>query len=160
MELDIQTWVSALEATPRRIAVAADGVENARLHFRPDKKTWSANDLLAHLRACADVWGGSMMQMIVQDHPTLRYVSPRTWIKKTNYPTLEFHPSLLAFTVQRETLIQSLKALSIPDWSRGATFTGTTLGREETVFRYARRMALHELTHCEQIEALLNSLVE
>lgn len=157
MELDIQTWLTTLEATPRRIATAADGLENARLHFKLDKNDWSANDLLAHLRACADVWGGSMAQMIAQDHPTLRYVSPRTWIRKTNYPTLEFHPSLLAFTAQRETLVRSLKTLSIPDWSRGAAFTGTTLGREETVFRYARRMALHELTHCEQMEALLKS---
>jgi hypothetical protein len=98
-----------------------------------------------------------MAQMIAQDHPTLRYVSPRTWIRKTNYPTLEFHPSLLVFAAQREALIQSLKTLSIPDWLRGAVFTSTTLGREETVFRYARRMALHELTHCEQIEALLKS---
>ena len=155
---EIEMFINTLEATPRRIAAAADGLENAGLHFRPDKKTWSANDLLAHLRACADVWGGSMAQMIAQDHPTLRYVSPRTWIRKTNYPKLEFHPSLLAFTAQRETLVQSLKTLSLPDWSRGATFTGTTLGREETVFRYTRRMALHEITHCEQIETLLKSL--
>ena len=42
------------------------------------------------------------MAMITQDHPTLRYVSPRTWIRKTGYPELEFYQSLQFFSRQRE----------------------------------------------------------
>jgi len=95
------------------------------------------------------------MAMIAQDHPTLRYVSPRTWIRKTDYLELEFHQSLVAFTRQREELVKSLEPLAITDWSRGATFTGTTKGREQTVLSYAQRMTQHENEHCEQIEALL-----
>ncbi|MGC1378391.1 MAG: DinB family protein [Anaerolineales bacterium] len=151
----IETILEILTATPQRITSASAGLETARLHFRSDEKTWSANDILAHLCACADVWGKSMAAMLTQDHPTLRYVLPRTWIKKTNYPELEFRASLLAFTAQRDDLLKSLKALTIQDWSRGATFTATTLGREHTVSSYARRMALHESDHCEQIEVLL-----
>ncbi len=41
------------------------------------------------------------------------------------------------------------------DWLRGATFTGTTKGREQTVLSYAQRMVQHEIEHCEQIEKLL-----
>ena len=158
---DIETFLETLTATPQRIASVSTGLENARLHFKPDKNTWSANDILAHLRACADVWGRSMAAMLEQDHPTLRYVSPRAWIRKTNYPSLEFRASLLAFTAQRDDLLKQLKPLAFEDWSRAASFTATTLGRQETVFSYARRMALHERAHCEQIEALLkyNSIV-
>ncbi len=158
---DIQTFLATLAATPQRLASASAGLESARLHFKPDKKTWSANDILAHLRTCADVWGKSMIAMLEQDHPTLRYVSPRTWIRKTNYPSLEFHASLLAFTGQRNDLLKRLEPLAFEDWSRAASFTATTLGRQETVFSYARRMALHESVHCEQIEGLLkyNSIV-
>lgn len=151
----IHTFLDILAETPRRIDLASRDIENVRLHFKPDQKTWSANDILAHLRACADVWGRSISAMLEQDHPTLRYVSPRTWVKKTDYPRLEFRASLLAFTGQRNELLKLLEPLAFEGWSRGASFTDTTPGRHDTVFSYARRMALHESDHCEQIEALL-----
>ena len=144
-----------LAATPRRIASLTRSVEIGNLHFRPQQDSWSANDILAHLRACADVWGKSIMAMISQDHPALRYISPRSWIRKTDYPSLEFRVSLKAFTDQRRELLRALKGLAIKDWSRPATFTATTRGREQTVFSYAFRIAEHENKHCDQIEAVL-----
>jgi hypothetical protein len=152
---EIEKLLNALAETPRRIAFAGRNLEYSRLQFRPDENMWSVNDILAHLRACADVWGKSVIAMIAQDHPTLRYVSPRTWIRKTGYPELEFHQSLVVFARQREELVKSLETLAITDWSRGATFTGTTKGREQTVLGYVQRMTQHENEHCEQIEALL-----
>ena len=151
----IETLLKSLAETPRRIASATLDLEDTCLQFKPNKNSWSVNDILAHLRACADVWGRSVMAMIAQDHPTLRYVSPRTWIRKTDYLELEFHQSLVAFTRQREELVKSLEPLAITDWSRGATFTGTTKGREQTVLSYAQRMTQHENEHYEQVEALL-----
>jgi hypothetical protein len=72
---EIGKVLKLLAKTPRRIASMSKGVENARLHFRPGEKVWSANDVLAHLRSCADVWGKSITAMLAQDHPTLRYLS-------------------------------------------------------------------------------------
>jgi hypothetical protein len=144
-----------LAATPRRIASLSRGVEISKLHFRPHPDSWSANDILAHLRACADVWGKSIVEMITRDHPKLRYISPRSWIRKTDYLELEFRESLKAFTDQRRELLRALKGLAIKDWSRSATFTATTRGREQTVFSYACRIAEHENKHCDQIEAVL-----
>jgi hypothetical protein len=152
---EIEKLRDALAETPRRIAFASRDLENARLQFRSDTDAWSANDILAHLRACADVWGKSIMAMITQDHPTLRYISPRTWIRKTGYPELEFRQSLQAFAQQRGDFIKSLEPLATADWSRGATFTATTRGREQTVLSYVQRMTQHENEPCEQIEALL-----
>src|SRR5262245_645204 len=145
-----------LAATPRRIATLSRGVEISELYFRPRQDSWSANDILAHLRACADVWGKSIVEMITRDHPTLRYVSPRSWIRKTDYLELEFRISLNGFTRQRRELLKALKGLAIKDWSRQATFTATTKGREQTVYSYACRIAEHENKHCGQIEAVLN----
>ncbi len=153
-----EKMLTLLAATPQRLAAMTSGLETARLHVKPDNDAWSVNDILAHLRACADVWGQSMLAMIAQDHPTLRYVSPRTWIRKTDYHAQEFHISLQAFANQRHDLLRSLKPLAIDGWSRGATFTGTVKGREQTVFSYAQRMADHETQHLEQIERILNTL--
>lgn len=155
---EIEQALELLEATPLRLASLTKGVDNARMHLKPDEDTWSANEILAHLRACADVWGKSILVMIAQNHPTLRYISPRTWIRKTDYPQQEFHLSLEAYIHQRNELLKSLKALKVEDWSRGATFTGTTRGREHTVLSYAGRIAQHEIEHCAQMEDLLKEI--
>jgi hypothetical protein len=152
---EAESVLRLLAATPRRIASLSRGVEISKLHFRPHQDSWSANDILAHLRACADVWGKSIVEMITQDHPKLRYISPRSWIRKTDYLELEFRRSLKAFTDQRRELLGALNGLAIKDWSRSATFTATTKGREQTVFSYACRIAEHENKHCDQIEAVL-----
>jgi hypothetical protein len=152
---ETESLLKLLAATPRRIASLSREVEISKLHFRPHPDSWSANDILAHLRACADVWGKSIVDMITGDHPKLRYISPRSWIRKTDYLELEFRVSLKAFTDQRRELLRALKGLSIEDWSCSATFTATTKGREQTVFSYARRIAEHENKHCDQIEVTL-----
>jgi DinB superfamily len=152
---ETESVLELLAATPRRIASLSREVEISKLHFRPRPDSWSANDVLAHLRACADVWGKSIMDMITRDRPKLRYISPRSWIRKTDYLELEFQGSLKAFTDQRRELLRELKGLAIKDWLRSATFTGTTKGGEQTVLSYACRIAYHENKHCDQIEAVL-----
>ncbi len=89
--------------------------------------------------------------MLAEDHPTLPHVSPRTWVRKTDYLKLDFHESLQAFVHQRAELLDTLKNLNFEAWSRGAIIKG----RNHTVFSQARRMAHHENEHCEQLEALL-----
>jgi len=107
----IEMALKLLAATPRDLASISKGLDHTRLHLRSDEEPWSANDILAHLHACADVWGKSIMAMIARDHPTLRYVSPRAWIKKTHYLEQEFGVSLEAFTKQRSDLLGVLKLI-------------------------------------------------
>ena len=148
---EIEKYLDMLSVTSRRLTKATQGFEDVRLQYKIDKKAWSVNDILAHLRSCADVWGGSIEAMLAEDTPTLPYRHPRQWIKKTNYPMLLFHESFQAFRIQRNNLLNVLKNLSFEDWSRAAIIKH----REHTVFSEARRMALHENVHCQQIEELL-----
>jgi len=148
-----------LATTPRRISKLSKGWTDEQLRRRPSLDYWSANEVLAHLRACADVWGGSMEKMLKQDHPVFRYVSPRAWIRKTNYVDLEFAVSFEAFATQREQLLTVLGSLTDEGWLRGAKVkTDATKFREETVLSYAHRMAQHEDGHCEQIERILKTV--
>ena len=48
--------------------------------------------------------------------------------------------------------------IGLADWSRGATFSGTTRGREQTILSYARRIVEHEREHREQIEATVRAV--
>jgi len=127
------------------------------LHRQPAPDAWSARDIVAHLRACAEVWGRSIIRMIDEDGPTIRYVSPRGWIRKTDYLTRDFRESLRAFSAEREALVEKLGTLGRADWSRHATFTGTTAGRDATVLSYATRILEHEIGHLDQLRRTLGS---
>ena len=100
--------LALLAATPPRIAALTADLSPAHLQTRPTHDGWSANDVLAHLRACADVWGTCIVAMIEEDRPVLRAVNPRTWIKQTDYLDLEFRPSLRSFATQRADLLAVL----------------------------------------------------
>ena len=93
----IEQVLTLLAETPPSLAALTAGLSPAQLRTAPDQDEWSANDVLAHLRACADVWGDCIAAMLADDRPTLRSVSPRTWITRTGYLDLEFRPSLRAF---------------------------------------------------------------
>ena len=148
---EIEKYLDLLTQTSRLIANATDGVEAARLQARTQKQPWSINDILAHLRSCADVWGESIEAMLAEEKPTIPYRHPRQWIKQTEYLQLPFRKSFKAFVAQRRKLLKVLRGLAFEDWSR----PGIIQGREHTVFTQVRRMALHEQVHCEQIESLL-----
>ena len=94
--------------------------------------------------------------MLAEDRPTLRGVNPRTWLKKTNYPSLKFRHSLRSFATQRGGLLAILKPLPPEGWSRTATVTGMLPGQvfEGTVRYYAEKLARHERPHLKQIEPL------
>jgi DinB family protein len=149
---EIEQYLKLLEETPRRIQRTTRPFEDARLQRKNEKQPWSVNDILAHLRSCADVWGDSITAMLADENPKVPYRHPRQWIKKTDYLQLPFQESFQAFVAQRRILLKALKSLSLEDWSRAAIIKG----REHTVFTQVRRMGMHENVHCEQIESLLN----
>jgi DinB superfamily len=118
LSLTIEQVLTLLAKTPRRIAALTADLAPTQLHTAPNDEDWSANDVLAHLRACADVRGGPIFAIIAEDTPTVRAVDPRTWIKETNYPELEFRRSLRAFASQRADLLAVLEPLPRDGWSR------------------------------------------
>ena len=156
--LIIEQVLTLLAETPRRIAALTAGLAPAQLHTAPNHGEWSANDVLAHLRSCADVWGNCIEVIIAQDTPTIRAVNPTTWINSTDYLEQEFQPSLHAFATQRTDLLAVLEPLAHEDWSRAATVTGAGKPLVRTVHTYAQRLARHERTHVKQIERSVNTM--
>ncbi|HJT59918.1 MAG TPA: DinB family protein [Ktedonobacteraceae bacterium] len=153
--LTIEQVLSLLRATPLRLDALTADLSSEELQTRPNPYEWSANEVLAHLRACADVWGNCIVAIIAEDMPTLRAVNPRTWIEKTNYLELEFRPSLRTFATQRADLLAVLSPLPPESWERSATVTGAGKVLERTVLFYARWLAGHERPHVKQIERIV-----
>lgn len=156
--LPIEQILTLLVEAPPRIAALSAGLAPAQLQTAPNPAEWSANDVLAHLRACADMWGNCIATIIAEDRPTIRAVNPRTWIKKTAYLDLEFRPSLRSFTTQRTNLLAVLKPLPHEGWSRTATVTGAGKPLVRTVLYYADSLARHERPHLKQIERIVNTV--
>jgi hypothetical protein len=150
--------LTMLAAGPPRLAALTAGVAPAQLQTRPAAEEWSATEVLAHMRACADVWGNCIRAMLAEGGPTLRAVNPRTWIKQTDYRELEFRPSLQAFTRQRADLLAVLQPLPPAAWARAATVTGAGNVLTRTVLFYAQWLARHERPHLKQIERIVTTL--
>jgi hypothetical protein len=150
-----ESLLRQLGATPGRIATLTKGLDDVRLDCKPSEDSWSVNEVLAHLRACADIWGRSILAMLAKDHPSFRYVSPLGWMKKSNYCSVKFAESFAVYAKQRETLLKSLQYMPQAHWSRGASVRAGSKIREETVLSYAQRIADHEAGHCDQIERIL-----
>ena len=156
--MTIEQVLTRLAATPPRFATLTASLTPAQLQQRPETDAWSANEVLAHLRAGADVWGLYIARILAEDRPTFRAISPRTWMKRTNYLELDFEPSLHAFATQRTELLAVLEPLSSDGWSRGATVKQAGRVIEPTVLWYAERLARHEGAHIAQVEQIVEAV--
>jgi hypothetical protein len=154
--LTIEQALTQLTEQPETIDALTAGLPRARLHRPPSPGEWSANDVLAHLRSCSDMWGKYIAMIVAGDRPTIRAMNPTTWIKSTNYLELEFAPSFRAFAKQRSELLAFLRPLPKAAWSRSATVTGAGRPRERTVMEYARWLANHEQTHVRHIARIVS----
>ena len=154
----IEQMLNLLTETPPRLAALTADLSPQELQTRPTPDEWSANEVLAHLRACADVWGNCILAILSEDMPTLRAINPRTWINTTDYLEREFQPSLRSFTAQRTDLLTALSSLPHEAWSRSATVTGAGKPLERTVLFYAQWLALHERPHVKQVKGIVNTI--
>jgi hypothetical protein len=157
-KLTAEQVLSLLAEAPLRIEAATSGLSPAQLRTAPGSDEWSANEVLAHLRACADMWGQCIMRMLAEDRPTLRAINPRTWIKRTDYLELDFRASFDSYALQRADLLAILEPLPNEAWSRAATVTGAGRVLQRTVWTYAHGLAIHERPHVKQIARVVTAL--
>jgi hypothetical protein len=150
--------LARLAETPQRIAALTADLTPLQAQRPPSTDEWAAVELLAHLRACSDVWGSYIARILTEDHPTIRVINPRTYIRRTNYSSLDFQSSLRAYLLQREGLLADLRPLSPEQWTRGATITGAGALLELTVQSYVSRLARHEHAHVRQFQEIVTTV--
>ena len=128
----------------------AHGRTDADLAQPPAPDAWSPAEVLAHLRGCADVWTQTIIAMLAEAEPAMPVFDPRRWAKAARYADLPYSASLQTFTLQRAELLHVLTPLPLARWQRAARLSNHT----HTVYTQARRLALHEKVHCDELEAL------
>ena len=152
LPLTAEEALALLRENASRLATLTDALPPERLHTAPQPDEWSPNDVLAHIRACCDVWGGNIGRILADEHPTFAGMNPRTWMQQTDYPQSPFEEALRAFSAQREELLSALDKLTPDDWERPASVTSYGQANERTLRSYASQLAKHERTHIRQIE--------
>jgi hypothetical protein len=148
---EIERILIALDETPRRLTRSTARTDAAHLRLRPDARSWSAVDILSHLRACSDLWTHSIYAMLAEKEPLLADIDERKWAKAARYGEWDFAVLLSTFTQQRRELLLVLRGLPGEAWEQSALIAG----RRHTVFTQARRLAKHESEHCAQMEQIV-----
>ena len=142
--------LSRLAAVPPRIASITDQWSDTRsLSFPSD--AWSALEILAHLRASADIITHRVPAILVRDSPPLPAFDERRWAELAHYTTLDFHTSLQSFSLRRNELLHMLQHLSPDDWERSGEHE---LYGPQTIFAILTTLVNHEEEHCAQLSAL------
>ena len=86
-------------------------------------------------------------------------MSPRAWLKKTDYPEWEFAPAFAAFATQRAELLAVLEPLPREGWERIARVTGMIGETYEYSARYyAGWMAGHERAHLKSLPRIITAV--
>ena len=62
--LTIEQNLTMLAAAPSRITELTKGMSLVQLVTSPEPDEWSARDVLAHLRACSDMWGKYILMIL------------------------------------------------------------------------------------------------
>ena len=76
--LEIGEILKQLAAAQEQIALLAESLDPELTTAAPNDSARSVNDVLAHLRACADVWGDSIAAMLSGDQPRIKAINPRS----------------------------------------------------------------------------------
>ena len=154
----IEEVLTRLAEGPGHIAAVTSGLTAEQLRTEPEPGEWSANDILAHVRACQDVWAGLIRASLTQGRSPRNAIHPRTYVKKTDYLKLDFGTSLQAFSTGRAELMSVLITLPAEGWERTGPARGWALVSGRSLIGQANGIAHHEAIHIEQIEVIVGAL--
>ena len=158
-ELTVEQILAILPETPVRITAATKGLTESQLRAAPAPGEWSVDENLAHLRAAHDVLGASILRILAEDRPAWRRMSPREWMRKTDYPMWEFAAALAAFREQRDELLTVVRAMPREAWDRYAVVTSPDKKVANRSARfYGDWLASHEVEHLDQIDATIRAV--
>lgn len=143
--------VARLAAIPDRIARATAGWDAARLATPPAAGEWSAQAILAHLRAADDILSPRAYMVLVRDNPPLASYDERRWAAIAGYEQANFSAALALYAARRAELVVVLRRIAPDDWAR--TGIHETRG-PVTLLALMRGLADHEEEHAAQLEAL------
>ena len=148
--------VSGLAEDLARIGAVKSRLTSEEAVAAPPWGGWSANEILWHIRATADVYGEHIARILTEEEPRWRHKSPRARMKKSRYDAIPFAESFGAFETQRTELLALLRTAPPGAWGRAAIVKVEKRDWRLTLHERVRGFFQHEAVHCAEMEALVN----
>ena len=151
-----QAPLKVQRATPRKLERLLDGLTRSQMRKRPAPGKWSIAEIVAHL-ADAELVGGYRIRMMLSKSGTrIQAMDQEDWARDGEYQKRDPGQSLATFRALREHNLRLLKSIPRGKWSHYGLHAER--GRE-TIKRYFRLYAGHDLNHLRQIAAIRKSLL-
>jgi hypothetical protein len=65
--MPLDTIMDVLSTSPDRLVTLSDGLTPEQLLTEPEPGEWCARDVLAHILACQETWGGCAGRLLQED---------------------------------------------------------------------------------------------
>jgi uncharacterized damage-inducible protein DinB len=139
------------QETAKKLQKLIKPLNKKQLTQRPDPKTWSIAEVLAHL-ADAELVGGFRMRLIAGSNGTpIKAFDQDVWADVFSYGKQDPKVSLETFRVLRENNLRMLKSLPASAWENYGMHEERG---KETLAHVVRMFAGHDLNHLAQVEKL------
>jgi uncharacterized damage-inducible protein DinB len=144
-----------IEALERGPSVVIPLVRQARpdvLKRRPPSGKWSIHEHACHLAEVHALFVSRLDLMLSRENPAIRSYDPGRDDPDDRLLRLDLDEALDRFARERRQLVDRLRRLAPPDWTRTALHDEYNSYSVFTMFRHA---ALHDFFHAYRIEELL-----
>jgi len=170
--LPIDTALTRLQQTPGDLERAIVGRPDAELSNRPDAQSWSAKEIVCHLRDVEELFQSRFHMMVALDEPRILVLGasardlepwriggpighpldPVRWAEERQYLRNDAGAALAAFKRRRSEVLSLLESLSPAQWQRG----GVHLSRGRlTIGDWVASLAAHDDNHLDQLARAL-----
>lgn len=151
-EQELKTQINAIERGPELITVAAAGVDEKTLHYKPSPDKWCIVEILGHLADIEVLYGHRMRQMIADREPVIAPIDQDDWARNLGYMDASAEELLDAYRTARRANLRLLRRLTPADLEKGAFHPERK--RKVTLAELIGMMVGHDPNHASQIERL------
>jgi uncharacterized damage-inducible protein DinB len=148
----LEEQLARMERTAADFAAAIKGVSDAALTRRPDEKSWSAKEVICHVRDTEESFMMRFQTIMEMDEPKFTPAEPDRWASERQYQRNDAAEALQAFRVRRDESLRFLRGLRAEHWERGGVHA--TRGRM-SMKDFVGLMAWHDDNHLDQLKRAL-----
>ncbi len=148
----LEEQLARMERTAEDLAAAIKGVSDAALTRRPDEKSWSAKEVICHVRDTEESFMMRFQTIMEMDEPKFTPAEPDRWASERQYQRNDAAEALQAFRVRRDESLRFLRGLRAEHWERGGVHA--TRGRM-SMKDFVGLMAWHDDNHLDQLKRAL-----
>jgi hypothetical protein len=143
-----------LERTPVALATLLRGRSGDRLSRRPAPDSWSATEIVCHLRDAEETFMARLRALLDMDEPPILDVGPGDrWAAERQYARQHAGDAWNAFSRRRDETLEVLRALGSREWQRA----GIVRRRARVTIEDVTRVMLHhDENHLHQVRRALD----